>query len=277
MLDMIELQGGGAPENSSLRGKEAGFTLAEVLITLGIIGIVAALTFPSIIGYYQKKVLQEQFKVAYSMFSQLLLKSEVDLGGKAECYYWDVNPYGPVICVEYDEKGVCKKQTLADGSPMPSNFNGNMSECKVLLDNILSNVEIISKCEGKAYEKGCIPEYKGFDTVKQVNDPDMTDDEAYAESATCPNLRKNAILNDRTVYVFKNGIIFMPYSPGIPIYVVDINGKKSPNKWGYDLFAFRIMSNNFKPLKLSGEVGCFVTEKGGVTAKEMIENIYSKK
>ena len=64
--------------------KIKAFTLAEVLITIGIIGLVAALTFPSIIGYYQKKVLKEQFKVAYSMFSQLLLKSEVDLGGKAD-------------------------------------------------------------------------------------------------------------------------------------------------------------------------------------------------
>ena len=258
----MNYRGGGAPENSSLRGKEAGFTLAEVLITLGIIGIVAALTFPSIIGYYQKKVLQEQFKVAYSMFSQLLLKSEVDLGGKAECYYWDVNPY--------------KKYELADGSPYPSNYNGNMTECKVLLDNILSNVEVISKCEGQAYDKGCIPEYEGADTVKQVNDSDMTDDEAYAASSGCGNFRKNAILNDRDVYVFKNGIIFIPYSTGMPLYAIDINGKKGPNKWGYDLFTFQIKSNNFKPLKLYGG-GCVNPEKGGVTTQKMIENIYSRK
>ena len=32
-----------------------GFTLAEVLITLGIIGVVAALTIPALIGNYQKK------------------------------------------------------------------------------------------------------------------------------------------------------------------------------------------------------------------------------
>ena len=34
-----------------------GFTLAEVLITLGIIGVVAALTMPALIGNYQKKKL----------------------------------------------------------------------------------------------------------------------------------------------------------------------------------------------------------------------------
>lgn len=31
------------------------FTLAEVLITLGVIGIVAALTMPAVIGHYKKK------------------------------------------------------------------------------------------------------------------------------------------------------------------------------------------------------------------------------
>lgn len=38
---------------------KAGFTLAEVLITLGIIGAVAALTMPVLVGNYQKnKLLQ---------------------------------------------------------------------------------------------------------------------------------------------------------------------------------------------------------------------------
>lgn len=32
-----------------------GFTLAEVLITLGIIGVVAAMTMPSLIQNYRKK------------------------------------------------------------------------------------------------------------------------------------------------------------------------------------------------------------------------------
>ena len=34
--------------------KKSGFTLAEILVTLGIIGIVAALTTPSLVGSYQK-------------------------------------------------------------------------------------------------------------------------------------------------------------------------------------------------------------------------------
>ena len=32
-----------------------GFTLAEVLITLGIIGVIAALTMPAVVGNYKKQ------------------------------------------------------------------------------------------------------------------------------------------------------------------------------------------------------------------------------
>ena len=46
------------------------FTLAEVLITLGIIGVVAALTLPTLIKKYEAKALETQFEKAYSVLSQ---------------------------------------------------------------------------------------------------------------------------------------------------------------------------------------------------------------
>ena len=39
-------------------GRKAAFTLAEVLITLGIIGVVAALTMPSLIAHYRKQEIE---------------------------------------------------------------------------------------------------------------------------------------------------------------------------------------------------------------------------
>ena len=47
-----------------------GFTLAEVLITLGIIGVVAALTMPVLIGNYQKEVTVTSLKKMYSTLTQ---------------------------------------------------------------------------------------------------------------------------------------------------------------------------------------------------------------
>ena len=49
---------------------KAAFTLAEVLITLGIIGIVAALTMPALIANYQKQVTLNGLKKAYSQLAQ---------------------------------------------------------------------------------------------------------------------------------------------------------------------------------------------------------------
>ncbi|MCI1272939.1 MAG: prepilin-type N-terminal cleavage/methylation domain-containing protein [Clostridiaceae bacterium] len=46
------------------------FTLAEVLITLGIIGVIAALTIPMLVASYQKRVLVTQYKTNYSILSQ---------------------------------------------------------------------------------------------------------------------------------------------------------------------------------------------------------------
>ena len=49
--------------------KRIAFTLAEVLITLGITGVVAALTLPSLIANYQEKVAAARLKKAYSTIS----------------------------------------------------------------------------------------------------------------------------------------------------------------------------------------------------------------
>ena len=45
--------------------KKFAFTLAEVLITLGIIGVVAAMTMPSLIANYKKKQAVTQLKATY--------------------------------------------------------------------------------------------------------------------------------------------------------------------------------------------------------------------
>lgn len=60
--------------------KHKAFTMAEVLITLGIIGIVAAMTLPALVAKYQKNVTSNRLKKIYSTLSQALNRSQVDNG-----------------------------------------------------------------------------------------------------------------------------------------------------------------------------------------------------
>lgn len=57
-----------------------GFTLAEVLITLGIIGIVAAMTIPTLIQNAQKQSYVTGLKKAYTVWNQAIAQMEADTG-----------------------------------------------------------------------------------------------------------------------------------------------------------------------------------------------------
>ena len=66
------------------------FTLAEVLITLGVIGIVAALTMPALIANYQKQQTITHLKKMYSVINNSAKLMEVDdnvppHGGGMDC------------------------------------------------------------------------------------------------------------------------------------------------------------------------------------------------
>ena len=58
-----------------------GFTLAETLITLGIIGVVAALTIPALITNHQKEVTLNKLKETYSLLGQAFKSATVENGG----------------------------------------------------------------------------------------------------------------------------------------------------------------------------------------------------
>ena len=68
-------------------GKKVAFTLAEVLITLGIIGVVAAMTLPTLIANYEKKVTATKAKKAYSELLNAIKMSEAHNGEMKEWTY----------------------------------------------------------------------------------------------------------------------------------------------------------------------------------------------
>lgn len=95
---------------------KVGFTLAEILITLGIIGIVAAMTMPSLMTSISKRQTEAKLKKAVSMINQAYRLSYNDNGdatakeamvlGSEEYFkrYWQ--PYIKAdICTSYQECG----------------------------------------------------------------------------------------------------------------------------------------------------------------------------
>ena len=70
---------------------KSAFTLAEVLITLVIIGVVAALTIPVAITKYQKQETVSRLKKAYSALSNALKLSELNLGDPASNWDFDID------------------------------------------------------------------------------------------------------------------------------------------------------------------------------------------
>ena len=72
----------GSTGRVSLRSlyRKFGFTLAEVLITLGIIGIVAAMTIPALLAKHEKQETIVRLKKTYSLLNQSLQRAVVDNG-----------------------------------------------------------------------------------------------------------------------------------------------------------------------------------------------------
>ena len=80
--------------------RRAAFTLAEVLITLGIIAVVAAMTMPTLIANHQKQVAVTRLKKAYTSFSQALIQSE-SVNGFAENWINQDMPLNEQTNTEY--------------------------------------------------------------------------------------------------------------------------------------------------------------------------------
>lgn len=72
------------PYTSPFTKRKAAFTLAEVLITLGIIGIIAAMTLPALIQTNRNKEVEAKLQKIYSTMNQAILLSEIDNGPREQ-------------------------------------------------------------------------------------------------------------------------------------------------------------------------------------------------
>lgn len=80
--------------------RKFAFTLAEILIVLGIVGFIAGITIPNLIANYQKNQVVTQYKKAFSEISQAIKLSEANNGAME---LWDLSSY-PITNGERSKK-----------------------------------------------------------------------------------------------------------------------------------------------------------------------------
>ncbi len=236
--------------------KRVAFTLAEVLITLGIIGVVAALTLPSVINKVQNIVLKNQFKKAYSN-----LQNAINLVQKDEpiaCWYWDHNPYPLAECISWNEYGTCIGWTT-----LPPDYSGMTQDCNTFYENLRKALNTIKYCENNALKNGCITDaYRGIDKVEADKNPDVKQDPDQIFS-------DNNIKTKYRVFITSDNVLYMHWDQQWPWFAFDINGHKGPNKWGHDIFTFSIVGNKIDGITKI-EPTTYPVDKGGKTMSEMI-------
>src|SRR5574344_1306929 len=103
--------------------KKSAFTLAEVLITLGIIGVVAALTLPSVINNIQDKQMKVAWKKVFSELSQANEQLNNEYGGTytTECSDFNDKCLRALYATKLNVLKMCDAP-IADGCQVKSQF-----------------------------------------------------------------------------------------------------------------------------------------------------------
>lgn len=194
-----------------LAAKKVAFTLAEVLITLGIIGVVVALTIPSLVQKYKEKVTVNKVLSAYSLLS---------------------NAYSLVL----DDDGT--PDTWEDKSDTGL---ANMFAKKMNLGRICSTTDY-DNCHTSSltpyYDLTGFEElgkFRRFGTAGQLQDMSVI---FRLEAPACRGV---------VPYNWDNVTESSPYWHMCGSILVDINGSKLPNRYGVDLFVFIVTDRKIVP------------------------------
>ncbi len=185
---------------------KSAFTLAEVLITLGIIGVVAAMTMPSLIANYQKKQTVTQLKRTYSILSQALVAAQQEYGDMSGWEYSGMN-------LEADET-----------NDALNNFVQKYLE---------PHIKIIEYCYGDSSNKSCFYKYYSRGGV------------GLSSGSPTSNVA-SFIMNDGVVVRLEFNNDGSGKFGGAIFVKVDLNGKKQPNMLGKDRFDMVIEPNTSK-------------------------------
>ena len=183
-----------------------GFTLAEVLITLGIIGVVAAITIPTLMKNTQDAEFKTAWKKAFSELSQANQQIITDNGGQ-------------------DFSGQC------------SDYNNTC-----LKDLFATKLKFVKQCTN-ANTEGCSPINAKFMDGANTHIVDINS--AYPALVTASGYSIRFRAHDSAC------TLAFPYECGW--MQVDVNGLKSPNIAGRDIFFLGVAKTKLAPFGVVGD------------------------
>ena len=195
-----------------------GFTLAEVLITLGIIGVVAAITLPTLIKNYQKHVWVNQLKKSVSIVEQGFKLAMAD---------------DEVMELENTKL----MQSLGNGDIAKvdaTTFNNFISEFKKYFKVISAEQTYEPSIDYKTLDGGSSGEVKGDFSKIVLADGNILfisgrlGKISKKSEAECEQIKQ---LGGSTCSLFGGSI------------EIEVNGNKGPNQFGRDRFEFRLGNN----------------------------------
>ena len=213
--------------------KKSAFTLAEVLITLGIIGVIAALTIPSLIAKYQDKVLIQQTKKAFSVFQNGLALASQDNGTPGDnslTFPKDQRSYfavvknlskyfkGSQVCLNSSQKGC--SQFFYQCAPAVPTYN-NAGEA--VYNNAFTYNPKIILADGTIF--AISSNMIGCENTRYTG----------VSTNTAGEIKYNA---DGTPQTYDY------YSAVCANIIMDVNGVKGPNQYGRDVYHFWVFKNN---------------------------------
>ena len=217
-------------QNDRKKSKHAAFTMAEVLITLGIIGIVAAMTMPMLINKAQKMILAQQFKKMYTNIQNTINLIQAENGAPFECYNTGFGEY-------------------------------HLTECDVFWEKFLSKYQVINECKkGDVY---CYP--KAYKTKAEV----LAEGGEILNNACTMDFSYGSyyFLSDGSEFIINIGPDVAHHSV---FFGIDVNGLKAPNRWGYDVFYITLNRENMKTDVIVANEVCAMKEKGGMYINEIL-------
>lgn len=199
--------------NYRINLNNSGFTLAEVLITLGIIGIIAEITIPSLMFDMQKQNWVVTLQKSYTTFNQALIK----------------------VANDNSCPGDLRCTGLFDGSVTMQDFG----------DAVSSYFKVAKNC-GLNSNQGCFsnsvgPNYDGTGTRNTTYDTATSNSYRFITADGVSVLITSNSDNCGSV----TGFNYLTQMCGQVFF--DVNGLKGPNNFGRDIFRFYI-SNGKGPL-----------------------------